>query len=100
MSVFIKGMEMPNTCWHCMFRDWNISYTATFCEATKKRIGTEHDALSGRLPDCPLVEVSVPHGRLIDADKARCTYMRSYAGYNIPIIEAETVLKAEGKEDG
>lgn len=50
MSILIKGMEMPKDCWQCPF------------EKCVLRV------LVDRHPDCPLVEVPTPHGRLIDAD--------------------------------
>ncbi len=52
MSVLIKGMEMPTSCWECPFERCALR------------------ALVDRHPDCPLVEVPFPHGRLIDADDA------------------------------
>ena len=62
MGVYIKGMEMPQTCIDCpLYR-----YTATshYCCAAPIRgqRATERDK------DCPLVEIKTPHGRLIDAD--------------------------------
>lgn len=51
MSIYIKGMEMPENCIRCPLR---------------------HDCpfpqfINRRSEDCPLVEIP-PHGRLIDAD--------------------------------
>lgn len=88
MGVYNPFAELPNSCVLCDSREK--------CDLHREYAGRS----VGRHPDCPLVEVNAPHGRLIDADKARCTYMRSGAGYNIPIIEAETVIEAEEKDDG
>lgn len=57
MSVYIKGMEMPDKCGHCRFA------SAFDCGVTGNFISTH----SIRQPDCPLVPVP-EHGRLIDAD--------------------------------
>lgn len=48
MSLLIKGMEMPTSCWECPFERCVLR------------------ALVDRHPDCPLVHVP-PHGPLIDA---------------------------------
>lgn len=71
MSVLIKGMDMPNNCLEC-----NFEYDCMMCKITgtsfiwgedgKERTGFYEE--EQRLPDCPLVEVKTPHGRLIDAD--------------------------------
>lgn len=64
MSLLIKGMDMPKTCQICR--------TARFdrivdCEAFDLLSIAER--MYKRSPKCPLIEVSTPHGRLIDADK-------------------------------
>ena len=67
MSIIVKDMEMPKTCYDCYFcRTYDEPNQGYFCiplfadlhrtDFTKKRI----DA-------CPLIEVP-PHGRLIDAN--------------------------------
>ena len=63
MSVLIKGMEMPTSCWDCYFQDCgNCRLNAD--KVVDKCIIEDH-----RDEDCPLVPVP-PHGRLIDADAA------------------------------
>ncbi len=64
MSVIIKGMEMPKSCWDC-----GLCYNAVYCKELKVRFLDREDFEPGerRLPDCPLVPVP-DHGRLIDAD--------------------------------
>ena len=54
MSVLIKGMEMPESCKKCGVTSCGLYDAETW--------GIY------RHPDCPLVEVPIPHGRLIDAD--------------------------------
>jgi len=60
MSVIIKDMEVPQYCGACH---------VGFC----KQIGCElyigfDDYATSRHPDCPISNISTPHGRLIDAD--------------------------------
>jgi hypothetical protein len=57
MGVYIKGMEKPKCCLDC----WTMHLHAVIgCEI----IGEPNEIA----PNCPLVEVKEPHGRLIDAD--------------------------------
>lgn len=70
MGVYIKGMEMPTSCWDCPFM-----LHRSFCLINTKIEFTdeEYSELKGRYIGCPLVPVP-PHGRLIDADvlAAKC----------------------------
>ena len=65
MSILIKCMRMPEDCLSC-----GLSHSAysrcLVCNQTGSLI-TAKMAESGRLENCPLVELP-PHGRLIDAD--------------------------------
>ena len=61
MSVYIKGMEMPQTCRDCPLEQ---PYDGYNCAINKKSYSW---ALSDRPSDCPLIPVP-PHGRCIDAD--------------------------------
>lgn len=63
MGVYIKSMEMPKTCKECGIED-DYYY---FCHLSKK--DTDEVRITGRRKDCPLTEVKVPHGNLIDGDK-------------------------------
>lgn len=100
MSIMIKGMEMPDSCYDCRMR--TDSY---FCSAMPKEFCGYTDDI--KRPDwCPLIELP-PHGRLIDADKLLTDRMKSkyYHLPNgdtaIPIIDIEhapTVLEAEKTE--
>ena len=71
MSVYIKGMEMPQGCEYCKLRHRHQGYTATdYCVLFARIVDpwTFGRFMNGARPDwCPLVPVP-PHGRLIDAD--------------------------------
>ena len=84
MSVLIKGMGMPHDCDSCKVSD------ILDCPLWKPMdIGERH-------PECPLVEVPTPHGRLIDADELAET-----AEFYETVMDighhAQTVIEAEGE---
>lgn len=67
MSMLIKGAEFPSACQNCPccvdFTD--VDY---FCGAFDE--APDIDDMWNKLPNCPIVDVPTPHGRLIDADEA------------------------------
>lgn len=66
MSIYIKGMEMPKSCWSCPFSVHHDPDTDR-CLITGMLYETTWARFSDRQPACPLVPVP-EHGRLIDAD--------------------------------
>ena len=67
MSVLVKGMEMPKSCFYCPFRK-KVNPDDYVCMALNKEFEETFSLIVGkRHDDCPLIEVP-PHGRLIDAD--------------------------------
>lgn len=60
MSIYIKGLEMPKSCFYCQFQHKNT----TECLLTHKYYNW---GLTTPPSDCPLIPVP-PHGRLINAD--------------------------------
>ena len=102
MSVFIKGMEMPENCLECAIASWSPSgydYVCPFSGIMTLNIGRQND--------CPLVEVPTPHGRLIDADELKNEYPHDVDweypvntnGYVSESIDnAQTVIEAEGED--
>lgn len=88
MSVLIKGMEMPISCYECRF------FVDTWCYAFKAddwRNAYNKPPKGERLNNCPLVPVP-PHGRLIDADTIpeRFLEVRDLAPTVIEAEEGET----------
>ena len=103
MSVLVKGMEMPGSCYQCNMCV-NVLYgedIVVICTALEKEIIA---LMAERQDDCPLVEVPTPHGRLIDAD-ALTTYpkpigkLMMYGGEYVytqtAIDDAPTIIGAE-----
>ncbi|MBQ2641331.1 MAG: hypothetical protein IJG15_04965 [Lachnospiraceae bacterium] len=67
MSVYIPGIEMPESCQDCIFCSFETDYEDDcyfVCHAIPKQI---IPFSSERQEECPLIPVP-PHGRLIDAD--------------------------------
>ncbi|MBR3587358.1 MAG: hypothetical protein IKO00_15160 [Oscillospiraceae bacterium] len=60
MGVYIKGMEMPRSCFYCPFQH----KSTTECLLTHK---VYNWGLTTPPSDCPLIPVP-PHGRLGDLD--------------------------------
>ena len=95
MSVLIKGMEMPTSCYECPIGDsvrcalmpgvpaWWVEYDQRVIE---KRLHSH----------CPLVPIP-PHGRLIDADALiQNDKINSYDAV-FAVAEAPTII--EGDEE-
>ena len=96
MSVLIKGMEMPKSCWLCPL---SVLYekprAMLFCRIIKEEV--LRNKVDG---NCPLVEVPTSHGRLIDADALMVN--AQYKGKHdivtaYDIVAAPTIIESEGK---
>ena len=68
MSILIRDMEMPKSCYRCPMANDDFY----LCGATEKYL--ENDSEERRPDWCTLVEIPTPHGRLIDADKFKADY--------------------------
>ncbi len=112
MGVYIKGMEMPDSCDACKFSDWSNLHQTACCKILEYKpcfsdFSSEYET---RISDlCPLVEVPEPHGRLIEKpdvseyevfDEDSGTKGMSLLGlmecYRM-VEDAQTVIKAEGE---
>lgn len=101
MSVLIKGMEMPTNCYDCPFIRQSFGYDF-YCA---KGNGIEDDiknVYSKRMDDCPLVEIPIPHGDLVDRNYLISEYDRQHegpAGGARRIMEdAPAIVEAEWSE--
>ena len=98
MGVYIKGMKIPPNCGFC-----NLLYHCT------THIGEEINLYIRNIcrhPDCPLIEVTEPHGRIIDESEIKTVYGRELLKHNngyttaihrIDFTDAPTVIEAEGE---
>lgn len=98
MSYVVKGYKFPQSCRECwlMSREGCHSYSCIF---TGKYWEFEEEQPSkSRLPECPLVELPTPHGRLIDENELlRHKYGFSQTARTI-IKSTNAVIEAEVSE--
>ena len=92
MGVYIKGVAMPENCKRCEFETDEL-----LCDLT----GGHTDGVrnSGRLEGCPLVEIKMPHGDLIDKEVVKQDLSDFYNGIVTArrLIDAQdVVIEAEG----
>ena len=88
MSLFIKcNIGLPQGCKSCPF-----NYTDV-CIASNKGIDTR-TFVHLRHPDCPMVELPTPHGRLIDADNLhRC--IKAMLGDSDVVAVFESIIQCQ-----
>ena len=99
MSVIVKNMEMPERCGRCFFVRWSNLHQTTWCTLAQEACFEDfsRDYKNRRADFCPLVEIPIPHGQLIDVDEL----VRIWRGAKIygdiePIVNARpTVIEAE-----
>ena len=93
MGVYIKGMEMPETCIECMNSGLRTAIRCT--EWTKISAGLRENY---RALSCHLTEVPTPHGRLIDEDEITAySYLERNDEEVESLDEFPTVIEAEGE---
>lgn len=64
MSILIKGRQKPKNCLMCQFHGFGgYKNELIVCSLTGRS-----EVQPSNVPNCPIVEVPTPHGRLIDAD--------------------------------
>ena len=111
MSIYIKGMEMPKSCYKCPLR--RRDGMDIVCPVAHERFSVaDVNILDYRLDNCPLIPVP-PHGRLIDADdffKRLMEKDRTFSFHldgmfvdisdmNELLSSLEPVIEAEGAEE-
>ena len=115
MGVYIKGMEMPDSCDVCRFSDWSNLHQTACCKILEYKpcFNDFSSEYKTRISDlCLLVEVTEPHGDLIDKSelmkrelgwyKERVVRMdegiRTFVYHAIQgIDQSPTIIKAEGE---
>ena len=97
MGVYIKNMEMPDSCLRCPL------FAGNGCKATK-RIFPDWLNVAVRPDACPLVEVKSPHGRLADVSES-ASFDARYDHFDdehmvaaqAMLDDLRTIIEAEGK---
>ena len=103
MGVYIKGMEMPDGCYYCPFRQGSFGRVPphrAMCMVTGEVMPVDEKNIQHNQP-CPLVPVP-PHGRLIDIDapyqiRVHVDGLTKKGGVD---IYAPAVLDADPAEEG
>lgn len=99
MSILIRDMEMPKNCFECPC--CTLGYCRVDVKTTEYAKYVFSDGQDGRYPDCPLVEIPTPHGRLIDADEIEMPCLETTADQKwmeIAIKSTPAIIEAEGSE--
>lgn len=68
MSILIKGMKLPKSCYFCRIGNQAVIGLGITCRIAGRTYANDSNRPSSRPSWCPLIEVLTPHGRLIDAD--------------------------------
>ena len=104
MGVYVKGMTMPYNCLECEF--WG-SACSSGCAIASLGIPNSYNYDAHKRPDwCPLVEVSEPHGSLIDGDELKTAFPKCDNNMDIKIASVRAtinhmsvIIEAEGSND-
>jgi len=94
MSVIAKGVNFPEACIDCPFAHLTITdIWRCSCLTENGRI----ENLASKLNNCPLVEIPIEHGRLIDENEALINYakMPSMPAPEILAV-TKTIIPSEG----
>lgn len=93
MSILVKGMEMPKSCFECVCKHKFFSDMRCYEFPDFEFDGTEKfPHLEDRSLYCPIVHVP-PHGRLIDADEL-LTVINQFDYYD-NVKDAPTIIEAD-----
>ena len=106
MGVYIKDLDMPTSCEECLGYREDAWYGASclflqdedgWAVEIDDGVTDEYDLEQERHPNCPLVDIKTPHGRLIDADALDKELRRkwNYGDNGVTIENAATILEAE-----
>lgn len=112
MSIFLRGVDMPECCGGCPCC-YEKADGSCFCTAIKDGEPCDIDDLDQRLPNCPAEDVPEPHGYLIDRNAVINRALNLGTSHD-PIVSAvieatiqvlllaikdiPAVINAEGKE--
>ena len=98
MGVYIKGIKMPKACYECP-----CQYDLIQCQALDFESICEEgfDCTTERLPNCPLVEVKTPHGRLIDENEVlKWAYELEEMAYHPIVVERSDIEDCDTMIEG
>ena len=103
MSVLIRGLSKPENCFSCPFFD---VYSPTRSSGDEDYqcdlfVSLDYWQASGKADKaCPLVEISTPHGRLIDADALNYSHTDLAGNHLVYLVDIEAAPTIIESEDG
>ena len=93
MGVYIKDMEMPESCFECKIKAWEEGFNEYACPFS----GIPCLSI-GRQDDCPLVELLIDGDELVTAFSVRDSNTNvKIASVRATINHMPTVIEAEGE---
>ena len=90
MSILVRGVEMPTSCWDCYFQDCGNCILSNYKVVDKCII---EDCIDD---DCPLVPVP-PHGALMDRDDFFAICPELVNGYKTITDDCVVIPAEEGE---
>ena len=97
MGIYIKGMKKPDKCEACYCSTHDDRYFDIICDLLHRTVAiNDCDYKEPTIPpkDCPLVEVSEPHGRLVDFEEIEVTTYTDADGEHVE-TSAPTIIESE-----
>ena len=92
MSILIRGMNAPKSCFDCKYITLFEKLGENRCSLLSWAV--IEDGAHSRLSDCPIKELPAQHGDLIDADAlVYDEYEKTWLVHSAP-----TIIEAEGTE--
>ncbi len=105
MSILIRGMEMPKSCWQCQLLEGHRD--DGLCKAANRWLDDddyfdwyqyqEGDIDTSKPINCPLIEVPTPHGDLIDINALTHEYYKKASYHHLCdcLYDAPIVIPAD-----
>lgn len=99
MNLIIKNMELPKNCDDCRLRIFKF-FDGMVCQLIDENVTNQEFAYK-RHPNCPLAEIPMSHGRLIDANKLLESFRDAidedghFVNFFSLVDEAPTIIELE-----
>lgn len=86
MSLYIKDLNKPSSCYRCNLESF-VPNCPVYMYDSASNYKTECH------PDCPLIDIKTPHGDLVDKDEMH--WIRDVNGAKILLDMGNIVIKKE-----
>ncbi len=93
MSILIKGMEMPESCYYCPFAD-GVWQKNKRCLINGKEMPRDGRDVQQNHINCPLIEIPL-HGDLVDVDELlKKKWSVLWNGESFYVVNADDLIEA------